>query len=70
MVIPERLEKMSESEFRAEIMGWIRTHYSGVLGSSVNLLKTDGGLDVLRGRVRNMMKERGMLDRDENKKVA
>jgi len=68
MVIPERLEKMNETEFRAEVMGWIRTHYSGVLGKSVNLLKTENGLDVLKGRVKGMMNDKGMLNKE--RKVA
>ena len=68
MVIPERLEKMDEREFRAEVMGWIKTHYSGVLGDRVNLLNSNNGLDVLKGHVRGMMSNKGMLNRD--KKVA
>jgi hypothetical protein len=42
-------------------MGWIKTHYSGVLGKSVNLLKTDNGLNVLKGRVKGMMDDKDML---------
>jgi hypothetical protein len=65
MLIPERLEKMNNEEFQAEIVSWIRTHYSGVLGSQINLLKQENGMNLLQSRVKGMLQEKGLL-KDEN----
>lgn len=70
MVLPERLEKMSVDEFRAEVAEWIRTNYSQVLGPQVNLLKQDNGFELLRGRVRGMMQDKGMFKEEATRKAA
>lgn len=70
MVLPERLEKMSVEEFRAEVAEWIRTNYGKVLGPQVNLLNQDNGFELLRGRVRGMLQEKGLYQEDAVRKAA
>lgn len=70
MVLPERLEKMSVEEFRAEVTDWIRMHYGKTLGAQVNLLKQENGFDLLRGRVRGMLREKGLCKDEMEHKAA
>lgn len=60
MVLPERLEKMNETEFRAEMARWIRENYSTVLGKEVNLLNQKNGLELIQQKVHGMLQKRGI----------
>lgn len=60
MVLPEKLEKMNEVEFRAEMVRWIRENYSTVLGKEVNLLNQKNGLELVQQKVHNMLRTRGI----------
>lgn len=60
MVLPEKLEKMNETEFRAEMVTWIREHYSNVLGKEINLINQKNGLELLQQKVQGMLRTRGI----------
>ncbi len=60
MVLPEKLEKMNEAEFRAEMVRWIRENYSTVLGKEVNLLNQRNGLELVQQKVHNMLRAKGI----------
>ena len=71
MILPEKLEKMNETEFRAEMVSWIRQHYSDVLGKEVNLINQKNGLNLLQQKVQGMLRARGIdLDRAAARKAA
>lgn len=60
MVLPEKLEKMNEAEFRAEMVRWIRENYSAVLGKEVNLLNQRNGLELVQQKVHHMLRAKGI----------
>lgn len=66
MIIPKEFQFSSDADAREKMTAYIRKHFSGVLGSKVNLIDAPNGLELIRQEVQAKMAEAG-LDREARK---
>lgn len=73
MIIPKEFQFMSDADAREKMTAYIRKHFSGILGSKINLIDAPNGLELIRQEVKAKKAEAGMdreVRRERHLKIA
>lgn len=70
MIVPKEFQFTSDADAREKMTAYIRRHFSGLLGSKVNLIDAPNGLDLIQQEVKGRMAAAGTVREERRLRIA